>query len=981
MISNLSQFLASVAGVLVLALNVSASEVLDPTKPDRGNDEWRMRHAERVADVRAHADKLDVLFIGDSITGGWLNIGKAVWEKEFVPLRAVNIGIAGSQTSRILWQFENGAIDGIRPRTAVLMIGVNNVVASPSQSAREIARGISAIVARLREKLPNTRILLLGTFPKDRAPNTPDRHKIQELNSIIAHLNDGQWIRFLDIGGELLDKDGNLNAEVSPDGVHLTEAGYQKWAKTIIVKLSESLAGDFLTPESLAMPRRQIALKGIDLRLINARGAVSFREKTVTGIDSLWIAPRAASRVPAAFNLSFREETLGALIEDNQDEWRDNPLCVWQNWNQALDNRALGIWKNWSNALMLPFQGATWAPDAYTRRGTFHHYLGKDLISFGVVSRTVPAADVDGAYQELTITNRTDRPLSLTLIPDQPLGDRVAVPSGGEGMPAPVEPAWENKRSARFSRREGGFSLQALSDIGPSQGDGWRLDLPARGQRIVHVALLVADAGAAEPAGHYAADLAARFAASRQTTVDLLRRAAEQLPRIETGNPRLDEFYQRSILSVLFCRRDRADSPIRPFYDIVFGDGNSVTWDVSFSASLLAMYAPDEAKRMLTAFLSAGGVMNSTWLSAKDGRAGSFYMQSPFALLEIAQRYMRQSGDRSLLEEKAGAKTVFEHFRDGGQTLLDSYVKDGLIDAGSGTGKMLEIRTSGYEHTVAAINGMAVDYLQQVADWCRDRGDAKAEVFQAAARRLHDEIERRLWDESSGWYINLYPDGSRHRVMSYHVFDLLRQPSMPEAHRRRLAEHIVPGEFLGPYGMYSIALSDEEHWDMEDCDWGGGGQYVGQPLSIAESLYRMEEPERAWDVLSRCLLWVDRFPYFPQTIYTDELALEDHCRGWSLQVSAGAGAQAIIHGVFGLMPQDDGSLVVRPHYNKSLDTATLNGYRFRNHLYDLRMDAKTFQVVRDGVPLAEERHGKSITITEQGEVRKDTSGSGMETER
>ena len=49
------------------------------------------------------------------------------------------------------------------------------------------------------------------------------------------------------------------------------------------------------------------------------------------------------------------------------------------------------------------------------------------------------------------------------------------------------------------------------------------------------------------------------------------------------------------------------------------------------------------------------------------------------------------------------------------------------------------------------VNGMAVDYLQQVADWCRQRGDAKADAFQAAARRLHDEIERRLWDESAGW--------------------------------------------------------------------------------------------------------------------------------------------------------------------------------------------------------------------------------------
>ncbi len=175
------------------------------------------------------------------------------------------------------------------------------------------------------------------------------------------------------------------------------------------LNLAQSVAAaDFLTSESLAMPRRQIALNGTDLRLFNARSSLTFRERTVTGIGELFIAPRAASRVPISFNLSFREESLGALIEDNQDEWGEGTLNVWQHWNPA--NKELGIYKGWGYALILPSQRATWAPDAYTRRGTFHHYLGKDLISFGVISRTLPAADVDGAYEELTITNRTDRP-------------------------------------------------------------------------------------------------------------------------------------------------------------------------------------------------------------------------------------------------------------------------------------------------------------------------------------------------------------------------------------------------------------------------------------------------------------------------------------------------------------------------------------------------------------------------------------------
>ena len=230
------------SSMLVLTLNGFAGEPLDPAKPDAGNDEWRMRHGERVADVKSHANDLEVLFLGDSITGGWRDIGKALWAKEFVPLHAVNIGIAGSQTSHILWQFENGAIDGIRPRVAVLMIGVNNVMASPQQSAADVARGVSTIVAKLRAKLPDTKILLLGTFPKDKEPGTPDRRKIQELNSIIAKLDDGKGLRYLDISSRLLDKDNKLPADVSADGVHLTEKGYQTWADAIMPVLREMTA-------------------------------------------------------------------------------------------------------------------------------------------------------------------------------------------------------------------------------------------------------------------------------------------------------------------------------------------------------------------------------------------------------------------------------------------------------------------------------------------------------------------------------------------------------------------------------------------------------------------------------------------------------------------------------------------------------------------------------------------------------------------
>jgi hypothetical protein len=163
-----------------------------------------------------------------------------------------------------------------------------------------------------------------------------------------------------------------------------------------------------------------------------------------------------------------------------------------------------------------------------------------------------------------------------------------------------------------------------------------------------------------------------------------------------------------------------------------------------------------------------------------------------------------------------------------------------------------------------------------------------------------------------------------------------------------MAGRIREGEFLAPYGMYSISLSDRDHWDMEDCDWGGGGQYVGQPLRIADSLYACGEAERAWQLLSRCTQWVEHFPYFPQTIYGDVLKLQEHQIDWPLQISSGAGAQAVIGGVFGLKPQFDGSLDVRPNYNSTLGQAKLTGYRFRGHVYDISLAPRSFSVFKDG---------------------------------
>ena len=351
---------------------------------------------------------------------------------------------------------------------------------------------------------------------------------------------------------------------------------------------------------------------------------------------------------------------------------------------------------------------------------------------------------------------------------------------------------------------------------------------------------------------------------------------------------------------------------------------------------------------MVKSFLRSGGALNSTYLEW-NGESRGWYAQSPFALMEIVCDYLRFTGDAQALDTKIGTYTLLEYLKQAGKEFLAHYIRsNGLIDIGEGTGKMLEIRTFGYEHMVAAINALAVDYFRQLNQWCGERNDVDGKLFESAAARIDLALNHLLWDEDAGWYGNLYPDGTRTLVYSYHVLDMLGTTAVPRARKQRMAERIRKGEFLAPYGMYSISLSDRDHWDMEDCDWGGGGQYVGQTLKIAGSLYACGEAERAWHLLSRATQWVERFPYFPQTIYGDELKLQDHQVDWPLQISAGAGAQTVIGGVFGLEPQINGSLRIRPNYNVSLGNARLTNYRFRGHVFEVHLTPQGFSVFKDG---------------------------------
>lgn len=189
---------------------------------------WNSMHAANLA--RAKEGGVDILFMGDSITQGWGD--NAAWKKYFAPRKAANFGIGGDTTRTVLWRMNNGELDGIKPKAVVLLIGTNNFGLHGDQPA-DVLRGVEKVVKTFREKLPESKLLLMAVFPRDAEPDTEFRKRIQTLNEGLAKLADGTQIKYLDIGDKFLEPDGAMKKDLMPDSLHLSDKGYAIWAEAI----------------------------------------------------------------------------------------------------------------------------------------------------------------------------------------------------------------------------------------------------------------------------------------------------------------------------------------------------------------------------------------------------------------------------------------------------------------------------------------------------------------------------------------------------------------------------------------------------------------------------------------------------------------------------------------------------------------------------------------------------------------------------
>lgn len=217
-------FLACAAALAVPALPL-APAVAEPGRNERQMLDdwgWRSRHD---ADDRRLIDagqRIDTVFLGDSITEGWPRL-----RPDFFPATRVGRGISGQTTPQMVLRMPSDVLR-LKPKRLHLLAGTNDVAGNTGPADDD------SIVANLAMMIAVAQdagiAVLLGAIPPAATfgwrPELRPAARIVGLNRRLAALARARRCTWLDYHHALDDGQGGLRAAFSDDGVHPNAEGY-----------------------------------------------------------------------------------------------------------------------------------------------------------------------------------------------------------------------------------------------------------------------------------------------------------------------------------------------------------------------------------------------------------------------------------------------------------------------------------------------------------------------------------------------------------------------------------------------------------------------------------------------------------------------------------------------------------------------------------------------------------------------------------
>ncbi|MBN8224248.1 MAG: SGNH/GDSL hydrolase family protein [Xanthomonadales bacterium] len=181
-----------------------------------------------------------VVFYGDSITDGW---GRVPGTTFFPGQPYVNRGISGQTTAQMLVRFRQDVID-LEPDAVVILAGTNDIAGNTGVATQAMIEDNLRSMTELAQA-HGIRVVLASVLPVSDYPWRPGLRpaaKVQRLNEWIADYAQRSGAVYLDYWSALANAQGGLDADLAPDGVHPSPAGYAVMAPLARQAIDRALA-------------------------------------------------------------------------------------------------------------------------------------------------------------------------------------------------------------------------------------------------------------------------------------------------------------------------------------------------------------------------------------------------------------------------------------------------------------------------------------------------------------------------------------------------------------------------------------------------------------------------------------------------------------------------------------------------------------------------------------------------------------------
>jgi lysophospholipase L1-like esterase len=178
----------------------------------------------------------------DTMTGNFLFIGDSLieffnWQERFPASRIANFGSAGETAEGLLARLPGITARIPAPDLVMVMTGINNI----AMEDYTFLATYEKIISQLQKNYQKSLIVMTSLLPIDFSFLG---EAVPRVNRRLVRIAVERRVHFLDLYPLFIDENSQaIGAYYDTDGVHLSEAGYEVWARALEENVFPLLAG------------------------------------------------------------------------------------------------------------------------------------------------------------------------------------------------------------------------------------------------------------------------------------------------------------------------------------------------------------------------------------------------------------------------------------------------------------------------------------------------------------------------------------------------------------------------------------------------------------------------------------------------------------------------------------------------------------------------------------------------------------------